>query len=384
MLLETSLFLAFLLGALYSYFFYPVILLGLIKITRSNKITAQQNSPASIATVSFIITAFNEEKSIAEKIDNTLACSYPTKSFEILVASDGSNDKTNSIVESYSEKGVVLVDVKERLGKENAQKAAISQAKGEIIVFSDVSTRIEAHAIERIVELFNDSSIGAVSSEDQFISQDGKVVGEGAYVKYEMWLRGLESKLNSLVGLSGSFFAARKQVCENWDISVPSDFNTALNAVSCGLKAISDPKLIGMYPDIKSSKGEYQRKLRTVIRGMAALQSKSKVLNPFKFGFFSFQIFSHKVMRWLVPWFLIASFFANIPLLNSHSFFILTFVGQIAFYLLAATGWLLEPARKISLIKLCYFFVQVNIAIAHATVMFLTGKRITKWEPSKR
>ncbi len=381
-MLEHLLFALLLTGSLYSYFLYPLILLAL-KLAGKGKAFTSVSGASDLPRVSFIITAFNEEQNIREKLENTLACDY-SGGLQILVASDGSTDATNDIVREFSHRGVELVNVKERLGKENAQRAAIEYAEGDILVFSDVATRIEANAIERIVEVFEDSSVGAVSSEDRFLSSSGEVMGEGAYVKYEMWLRGLESRINSLVGLSGSFFAARKSVCENWDISVPSDFNTAINSVKRGFRAVSDPYLLGFYPDIKNSSNEYQRKLRTVIRGMAALGSNLDVLNPMKYGMFAFQMFSHKVMRWLVPWFLILLLVTNLLLIQEHWFYSLCLIGQFGFYTLAILGAISETLRKNSLIKLCYFFVQVNLAIFQASIQYAMGKRITKWEPSKR
>ena len=382
-MLEESLFLVGLVGAIYSYFLYPAVLLALLKLKKTSD---NPNAPdqSDAPSMSFIITAYNEQASIAKKIENTLQSKYPQDKLEILVASDGSTDETNSIVNSYADQGIRLIEVTDRLGKENAQKCAIEAANGDIIVFSDVSTQIEQLALRRIAEVFQDPEIGAISSEDRFISQSGEVVGEGAYVKYEMWLRGLESRFKSLVGLSGSFFAARKSVCSVWDISVPSDFNTALNSVSLGFRAVSDPKLLGFYPDIKSSNKEYQRKVRTVIRGMAALFSKSEVMNPFKFGAFSFQVISHKLMRWLVPWFLILSLALNVVLLGQGWFYTLTLFGQLAFYAMALIGWLFKSSQSFTPIKLSFFFIQVNLAILQASLMYAFGKRITKWEPSKR
>ncbi|WP_144392662.1 glycosyltransferase family 2 protein [Pleionea sediminis] len=381
-MLEESLLLLSLFGVIYSYFIYPIVLILFKKFGKNNS-TSNSETNHPFPKISFIITAYNEEQNIRQKLENTLSCDYGGE-LEILVASDGSSDKTNQYVSEFASQGVQLVNVKERLGKENAQKAAIAHASGNIIVFSDVSTRIEPHAIEQIATAFKDPSVGAVSSEDRFMSQSGEIVGEGAYVKYEMWLRGLESQVHSLVGLSGSFFAARKEICEHWDITVPSDFNTALNSVEKGFRAITDPELLGFYPDIKNSSNEYQRKVRTVIRGIAALAEKRQVLNPFKFGFFSFQVFSHKVMRWMVPWFMISSLLLNTLLIGQHFIWSLLLYGQILFYTLVLLGWLIPSLQKLSIIKLSFFFVQVNLAILHATFMFLSGKRITKWEPSKR
>ncbi len=370
-------------GATYSYFIYPIILMSITFFTKRNS-HAETNETDILPNISFIITAFNEEKHIADKLENTLKIHYPSDKLEIIVASDGSTDNTNSITQSYSNQGIQLHHVATRKGKENAQRSAIEISKGDILVFSDVSTQIEEGALKQIAKIFQNPKVGAISSEDRFITAEGDIAGEGAYVKYEMWLRKLEGKVNSLVGLSGSFFAARKEICSNWNINVPSDFNTALNCIRKDYIAISDPKLLGYYPNLKDETKEYQRKVRTVIRGISALFSQSAVLNPFKFGFFSFQIFSHKLMRWLVPWFLIVALISNILLLTSGLFYTLLFALQIAFYLLAFLGWSSKSLRQSALTKIPYFFIQVNLAIADATLQYLFGKRVTLWEPSKR
>jgi glycosyltransferase involved in cell wall biosynthesis len=366
----------------YSYFVYPLILLLFQNNNHYN--LDSENGNQTHPFLSLIITAYNEEKNIEQKILNTLEANYDPETMEILVASDGSTDKTNELVKKYCDRGVSLLNVIDRKGKENAQLHAINQAKGEILIFSDVSTQIEPNALNRIASIFKNPNIGAVSSEDRFITSSGEIAGEGAYVKYEMWLRGLESKANSLVGLSGSFFACRASTCQDWSINIPSDFNTATNCIKQRLIAITDPELLGYYPNIKDETKEYSRKVRTVLRGMAALSHNIPLLNPIKYGFFSFQLFSHKVMRWLVPLFMLTTLLSNVFLLGQHEMYDLLFLGQIGFYLLAYSGHLSMKLRNNIVIKLIYFFVQVNLATAQAMLMFLCGKRITKWEPSKR
>lgn len=365
-------------GALYSYFIYPLLLLALPK----KNLHLRSDSPLPFVTL--IITAHNEQARIKSKLENTLAIDYPVELREILVASDGSTDETNAIVESIADRGIKLVHVRERKGKENAQLAAIRAARGELLVFSDVATQIPADALRHLVNVFTDPRVGALSSEDRFITEDGKVAGEGAYVKYEMWLRSLESRVHSLVGLSGSFFAARKDVCEDWDIGVPSDFNTALNCVTKGYIAVSAPNVLGYYPNLKDDSKEYQRKLRTVIRGMAAVIKKPIVINPFKLGFFAVEVISHKIMRWLVPWFMLLLLASTLAVYKNHAFFTFLLIAQLAFYLAAILGYLLPALRENAVFKLPFFFFQVNFAIADAGVRFLLGKRITMWEPSKR
>lgn len=334
--------------------------------------------------LSLIITAHNEAERIRPKLENSLNLEYPLDRLEIIVASDFSSDNTDEIVESFADKGILLVRSDARKGKEYAQLCAIQKAKGDILVFSDVATQIEPDSLIRLAEYFDDEKVGAISSEDSFVSQDGSIVGEGAYVKYEMWLRRLESVRGGLVGLSGSFFAAKKQVCEKWDISVPSDFNTALNCAQLDLVAISCSDVIGIYQDVKNPALEYRRKNRTIIRGISAIFSHPEVLNPFKMGLFAFQVWSHKIMRWAEPWFMLAFFVITLLLFNEHWFYKLVLGAQMSFYALVITGHFSKAAREYTIIKIPYFFVQVNVAIAHATVQYLLGKRITVWEPSKR
>ncbi len=373
------------LGSVYSYFIYPLALIALparraLPAPADN--LAATDTQAASPSVSLIITAHNEAGRIRQKLENTLELVYPN--LEIIVASDCSSDGTDDIVREYESQGVLLSRTNERLGKENAQKDAIAMATGDIIVFSDVATSIPPDAIHALVRYFDNPAVGAVSSEDVFVSRDGSVVGEGAYVKYEMWLRKLESLRGGLVGLSGSFFAVRQVLCHRWDIHAPSDFNTALNCALDGYVAVSAPDVLGHYQDVADPSKEYQRKLRTVIRGWTALARHPEVLNPARFGLFAWQVFSHKLMRWAVPWFLLILFVVSVMLAGSGWIYSLALLLQLAFYGVVLAAHFAPRLRAKSYIRIPYFFVQVNYAIAHATLQFLGGRRMTVWSPSQR
>jgi cellulose synthase/poly-beta-1,6-N-acetylglucosamine synthase-like glycosyltransferase len=361
---------------LYSYFIYPAILLLCRK--RERAFAKEHGYPY----VSFIIAAHNEEGRIEEKILNSLAVDYPRDRLEIIIASDASTDQTDMIVGRYADRGIRLVRSGERKGKEYAQLLGIRAAQGEVLVFSDVATNIPNESLHNLLKKFTNPEIGAVSSEDRFIANDGRVSGEGLYVKYEMALRKLESRVNSLVGLSGSFFAARKVVCKNWDTHVQSDFNTALNCARLGLSAVTAPDVLGYYRDVSDPSREYARKYRTVLRGIASLMG-SEVLNPSRYGFFAFQVFSHKAMRWLVPWFLVMNLWFSVQL-SGHWVYAGALFLHLVFYLLALYGWVWPRARRHAPVRVVFFFAQVNIAIAHALVSYAMGKRILVWAPSRR
>jgi hypothetical protein len=224
-----------------------------------------------------------------------------------------------------------------------------------------------------------------VSSVDKFIDLDGKVSGEGAYVRYEMFLRSLESKVNSLVGLSGSFFAARKTVCKEWATDLPSDFNTLLNSVKIGLRGVSDPDSIGYYHNISDERKEYGRKVRTVLRGISAFMKSLDLLNPFRYGLFAWQIFSHKLCRWLVPFAMILALIINLSLLAIYDpsfLYIPAFIVQIIFYAVAVLGIATRSAKPF--IKIPAFFVLVNASILTAWYYYFRGESMVMWTPSER
>lgn len=371
------LFWSSLLFIIYAYFGYPLILMA-ISLFRNHSVKKGDITPL----VSFVITAYNEEKRIQEKIENTLKQDYPKDKLEIIVASDSSTDMTDEIVKSYQHQGIKLVRSPERKGKENAQKYAVEAASGAILVFSDVATILQTDGVSNIVKNFNDSTVGCVSSVDKFIDTDGKISGEGAYVKYEMFLRELETKVNTLVGLSGSFFAARKEVCLNWSVDLQSDFNTLLNSIKTGLRGISDTESIGYYRNISDEKKEFERKVRTVLRGISVFMKSLPMLNTFRYGLFSWQLFSHKLCRWLVPFALIIAFFCNVLLISHSVFYLYIFVLQCIFYITAFLGIRTNLRRNI--FKIPSFFILVNLSILKAWYHYFKGNRIVSWTPSER
>ena len=373
----TFLFWVSLLGVVYSYFLYPLVL-KLLPYRPGDK----DDQAGTWPKVSLIVTAHNEEGRIESKLENTLALDYPD--LEIIIASDASSDATDEIVRRYAGQGIRLARAEERKGKEHAQLQAIKVATGELLVFSDVATEIPTGAVKKLVRYFDDPEVGAVSSEDRFVSRDGTVVGEGAYVRYEMWLRGLESARAGLVGLSGSFFAARKAICDDWDIESPSDFNTALNCVRQGKVAVTAPDVLGFYQDVADPQREYQRKIRTVIRGMTALERHPEVMNPFRYGLFAFEVISHKLLRWAVPWFLALLLVLSLLLNYRGGIYSLVLFAQLVFYAVVLAGHLAPSLRDRSWVRLPYFFVQVNLALADASLRFIKGQRMTVWTPSRR
>jgi hypothetical protein len=374
-----GLFWVALLGCAYSYALYPA-LLRMVPPRAASRPTTQ---PArDWPSVTLVIACRNEARRLRHKLDNALAVDYPR--LEVVVASDASDDGSDDIVREYGPRGVRLVRSPERRGKEFAQGLAISETTGEVLVFSDAGTDLPPDSIRHLVENLADPSVGAVSSEDRFISEDGRVVGEGAYVGYEMWLRRLESQRAGLVGLSGSFFGVRRVLLGEWNPAIPSDFACALYAVKAGMRAVSDPRVVGVYKDIKEPSKEFGRKVRTAVRGMSAVAALREVLNPSRFGLFAFQVWGHKVMRWLVPPFMVLLLIASAALVDAGPVYAVALGLQSLGYGLALLAHLAPRIREIVIVRLAYFFVQVNLALGWAGLEFLRGRRIVTWDPSAR
>jgi len=363
----------------YAYVGYPLLLL-LIGLVRNRPVQKGPFQPK----VSFIITAYNEEGRIHEKLLNTFQQDYPRELLEVVVASDCSTDGTDDLVRSFASSGVRLVRLKTKGGKEAAQKQAVEFTSGEILVFSDTATMLEPGAIITIVQNFADPTVGCVSSVDRFIDVDGAVSGEGAYVRYEMRLRQLETRVNTLVGLSGSFFAARRTVCQNWAPDLQSDFNTLLNSVRLGLRGVADPESVGFYKNLADQRKEYERKVRTIVRGISVFMRSLSLLNPFRYHLFAWQLVSHKLCRWLVPFAMIVALVANTVLAPSSMFYQGTLSGQVTFYALALSYLATKRLPGVGMLRIPSFFVMVNVSILDAWFRYFRGERIVSWNPSKR
>ncbi|MDH4187432.1 MAG: glycosyltransferase family 2 protein, partial [Nitrospira sp.] len=338
---------------IYAYAGYPLALsvLSLWKRRRVEK-------AAAYPPVTFIITAYNEEMRIAEKLENTLKLTYPRFVLEIFVASDCSSDRTDEIVKSYADKGIRLVRATARKGKEAAQKLAVDVATGEILIFSDVATILPENALSNIVKNFHDQTVGCVSSVDRFVDQDGRVSGEGVYVKYEMFLRSLETRVNSLVGLSGSFFAARSVVCKQaWSDDLQSDFNTVLNSMRMGLRGVADSDSPAYYKNIADERKEFDRKVRTVLRGISVFMKSLGMVNPMRYPLFAWQLISHKLCRWLVPFAMLIALISNAILTMVFGAYGLLFALQAAFYGVALGGLCWRPLLRLPAVRLPAFFL---------------------------
>lgn len=365
-------------GIFYAYFGYPVLLYFASRILRREELAS--SSDQYYPRVSMIIPVHNEEKVIDAKIRNIAMLRYPQENYEVLIVSDGSNDRTMEIVRRSALRNLRTFELPARSGKAAALNLGIKEAANEIIIFSDASIMLEPDALANIVKRFRDPSIGCVSGEDHI--EDGG--GEGLYGRYELMLRNLESRVHSIVGASGSFYAQRLKLCEPFKEGLAPDFLSVLNTVENGYRAVTEPGACGTMASVKSTRDEFKRKVRTLIRGMTALFHKKRLMNPLKFGVFAIELLSHKLIRWLVPFFMLTAFVSNV-LIADAGFYGGTLALQVLFYLLAILASLqLGGLHERIPGKVPLYFAAVNVAIFYAWIQYAVGMRMELWNPSKR
>ena len=326
---------------LYIYYGYP-LLIFLLSLVIRNPIRANNRYEP---TVTFLITAYNEEKDIARKLENTLALDYPHNKLEILVASDGSTDRTDEIVIGYSRdhKIIKLLRVEGRVGKTETQNQAVLTAKGEIIIFSDATTNYKKDAIGKIARNYADHSVGAVSGRYNYISEKGSAMGIATifFWRYENFIKSCQAKIKTITGCCGCIYSVRKALYKPLRMDIISDLVEPLKILEKGYRIAFEPEAIAYETTTEHSSEEFRMRIRVITRGMNGILHMKMLLNPIKYGFIAFQLISHKVLRWLIPILMILLFFSNWYLLGSW-FYNFVFFVQAGIYLLALVGWVVD------------------------------------------
>ncbi|PYS65547.1 MAG: glycosyltransferase family 2 protein [Acidobacteria bacterium] len=364
---------------IYAYAGYP-LLLFIVSIFRPLTVRAGDYQP----TVSIIITAYNEELVLAAKLENTLALGYPHELIEIIVASDCSTDRTDDIVRKYSRQGVKLVRQPERLGKTAAQNAAVAQAAGEIILFSDATSLYKTDVVRALIPNFADPTVGCVAGRLIYVDPSESRVGRGArsYWSYETFLKKHESRACSLIGASGCLYAVRRSAYVPLYHEACSDFIIATKMVEQGLRAVYEPNAICTEETNRRSDNELKMRVRVIAQTFTDLWRHRAMLNPIRSGFYAVQLLSHKVMRYLVPVFLLALLGASAILASDFLFYRILLACQLAGYACGAIAWLLDRLGKRSrLLALPQYFLLANVASLIAIFKFLRGERYARWEP---
>lgn len=381
MLAELIFFIAVALIA-YTWAGYPLLALALSRWLARPVRRAEITPPVSI-----IIAAYNEERDLAAKLENTLALDYPPEQLEIIVASDCSTDRTDAIVRSFARRGVKLFRQSQRHGKTIAQNQAVSLSTGEILVFSDATTIYERDALRRLVRSFADPEVGGVAGQLVYLDCKTTAVGKGcrSYWGYEKLLRLSESRLGSLIGVSGCLYAVRRSCHTKLAKDMIDDFAIATEIHLQGLRTVYEPDAIAIEETNERSRDELRMRVRVIEQTLRVLARYRAVLNLRRHGWFAWQMFSHKVLRYLVPFWLLAALLSNWRLAADSVFYRVAFIAQCAACGLVLAGWCADRWRlRLGLLAVPYYFVLANAASVLALLKFLRGQAHVTWEPVRQ
>ncbi|HLO37581.1 MAG TPA: glycosyltransferase family 2 protein [Lacibacter sp.] len=368
----------------YSYLGYPV-LLYIFSFSRKGKFGF---SPGNEPAVSIIIAAYNEEKVIASKLQNTLALDYPSSKLQIIIAAYGSTDATATIASSFGH--VLVLHEHDRKGKAAAINKAIQHAVHSIVVLTDANTVLSSQTLKQLVAPFADEQTGAVAGEKKVISAEGAAVsGEGLYWQYESWLKQQETKFYTVVGAAGELFALRKELFVPVpEQAITDDFFISINVNFKHKKVQYAANAVSTETASASITDEWKRKVRIAAGGIQSLSLLGKALNPFLYPLLTFQFFSHRVLRWVfcAPA-LILLFISNsmVVLIAATNVFSWLLVLQVIFYLFAVIGWVLAKTNRSSfLFNVPFYIVFMHAAMLVGSIRYANGQQSVLWEKAER
>jgi cellulose synthase/poly-beta-1,6-N-acetylglucosamine synthase-like glycosyltransferase len=364
----------------YVYAGYPVLAWLLGKVVRRRVAT-----PASddLPTVTVLIAAHNEVREIAATVRNKLDQDYPATKLDVIVVSDGSVDGTDEAVLAVGDARVRLIRQEPRQGKTSALNLGVPLARGEILVFSDANSLYAPDAVRRLVEPLADPQVGYVTGRMVYRAPDGSLTGEGcsAYMRYENRLRAWETRLGSIVGVDGGVDAMRRAVYTPMRADQLPDFVQPLTVREKGLRVIYEPRAL-LYEDaLAEARDEFRMRVRVALRAWWALRDKAALLDPLRHGVFAWQLWSHKLLRYLGPVFQLGALASNIVLAPRSSFWLGLLTCQAVFYAAALYRHLDRRRALPGLVNLAYYLCVINLASGAALVQFLGGRKKVTWTP---
>jgi len=379
----------------YTYIGYALVLFLLLKIKKvlfPKKILSFNSSYEP--DVCLFVTAFNEKDFIKQKVENSFSLDYPQEKVQYLWITDGSNDGTPELLKKYD-----LLEVHhlpERRGKMHAMNRGVKFVKAPIIIFSDTNTILGKQSVREIVARFSNEKTGCVAGEKRIVEKDADAAagaGEGLYWKMESWIKKMDAELNSAVGAVGELFAIRTELFEEVEAdTLLDDFMISLRIVQKGYNIAYTSSAYAEETASLNVGEEFKRKIRIAAGGIQSIFRLKSLLNPFRFGLYSWQYFSHKVLRWtLAPVSLLLILPVNLLIVWQQNgwfefqFYSVMLYTQLLCYLMAALGWYLENKKlHFKLLFVPYYFLFINYTSIRGIFRYFKGKQSVVWEKAKR
>lgn len=366
-----------------SMFVYAYAAFPLLLFLRSLFVRRQRTIGEELPSLTMVIAAHNEVESIGAKLTNLAALDYPQQRLEIIVASDGSDDGTDEVVRQQSHENVRLLALPRR-GKIPTLNEAVTQATGEVLVFSDANSMFSSDALRKMVRHFADSQVGAVAGNQVYNkgAVNSASFGERVYWQFDRWLKSLQSRGGNVIAATGAIYAIRRELYRPVPSGVCDDFVISARAIEQGRLVVFEPDARAYEDTAPSDRAEFRRRTRIVTRGLGALWTLRRLFNPFRYGFYSVQIASHKLLRWTSGWVLLAVLLTSLGLYGEGPFFRFIVCAQAICYSLALLV-MATPERWRSRwpapVAIPYYFLLVNLATICAWFNVLRGQKVDLW-----
>lgn len=361
---------------LYAFVGYPLGVFLLARFVR-REVARADTTP----TVTVVIAAFNEVRHIVATVANKLEQDYPADRLNVVVVSDESDDGTDEAVRQLGDSRVRVIRQTPRQGKTAGLNLAMPTIDSEIVVFSDANSLYAPDAIRRLVRNFADPEVGYVTGRMVYRSEDGSAVGEGCstFMRFENWLRGEETKLGSVVGVDGGVDAVRRSLYDPMTPDQLPDFVLPLRVRAKGFRVVYEPQALLGEDALGESSAEFRMRVRVSLRALWTLFELRSLLNPFRYGVFAWQLFSHKVLRYTAFMPLLALLPLSMVLAPEAVIYQLAMGAQVLFYLAALMGALTRSPGH--LLGMPWYFVLLNVASGQAFWKFLRGHKQVIWQP---
>lgn len=363
----------------YGWLIYPLLLrIVALVVARNRKFL----HPNRIFSISIIIAAHDEENNIARRIENLMKLDYPKDQIEIIVASDGSTDRTNDIVKEISAKNktVILLPFEEQKGRAYVHNQSVKKAQGNILIFTDAQTVFDRDFLNYILPHFSDPRVGAVSGRIYYLNEGESTITKsaGIYWKYEEYLRKLESDLDLLAVGSGATLAMRREVYKPLYLTEDIDYAATINAKLMGYSVRYEPMARAFDYISSSIEKVHKTRIRQTSRAFKSIFLRWIRISPLRYPRIFVSIYSHKLSRHLTPFYMILIFILNAFLLSKGALYQIIFFFQIVFYTFALIGWILEKwGIRIFILNIPFNFCLLNSSRFLGVIKSISGKEVS-------
>lgn len=359
---------------LYTFLGYPIVLKCIASLNSNKHHLKKKYTPS----VSIILSVYNEENVIKEKIDNFLSLDYPEELLEMVIVSDQCTDRTEKIIKSFNCKRIKLLIQERRSGKTMALNRGVLAAKGDVLIFTDANSMFDKDAVRKLVRHFTYPRIGLVSGKSVYLDSCYKheEIG-GTYRRYEEMIKEKESKAYSIVGADGAIYAMRKELYEPLKPEYINDFIHTIYVVLKGYRAISEPEAICREVIDETYKGELHRQIRIMAQSWLIYFSQIGKLIAKREWVFAWELTSHKFLRWLTIPFMITLFITTTFMFKEGKFYQMLFIYQSVFIFFVLFGRILRGR----LMRAPYMFTLLHVASLLGFFKYLKGKIYVTWNP---